>query len=201
MLIQISWLFKKPTDLDLHCSQRQDIAGFSRTWVKCQALLTLKMGNLNTCILCLCGWVGGGGWGGGGIEMVCVCVGGGGGGGGIEMVWGGGKWAIHNASFRNEKEEIYFLISIFFWIQSVKIISRFTDCVDTQNNMNQHILHDWRLLFTWWDSYSQLIFACNQRKVNKFKWPNIGLFTPHHIPLFQLWSISWSHDNLNGRFH
>ena len=34
MQIQISWLLKKPTDLDLHCLQRQGISGFSRTWVK-----------------------------------------------------------------------------------------------------------------------------------------------------------------------
>ena len=34
MQIQISWLLKKPTDLDLHCLQRQDISGFSRTRVK-----------------------------------------------------------------------------------------------------------------------------------------------------------------------
>ena len=32
--IQISWLLQKPTDLDLHCLQRQGISGFSRTWVK-----------------------------------------------------------------------------------------------------------------------------------------------------------------------
>ena len=32
--IQISWLLKKPVDLDLHCLQRQDISGFSRTRVK-----------------------------------------------------------------------------------------------------------------------------------------------------------------------
>ena len=33
--IQISWLLqKKPTDLDLHCLQRQSISGFSRTRVK-----------------------------------------------------------------------------------------------------------------------------------------------------------------------
>ena len=30
MQIQISWLLQKPTDLDLHCLQRQDISGFSR---------------------------------------------------------------------------------------------------------------------------------------------------------------------------
>ena len=33
MQIQISWLLQKPTDLDLHCLQRQDISGFSRTRV------------------------------------------------------------------------------------------------------------------------------------------------------------------------
>ena len=32
--VQISWLLKKPTDLDLHCLQRQGISGFSRTRVK-----------------------------------------------------------------------------------------------------------------------------------------------------------------------
>ena len=32
--IQISWLLQKPTDLDLHCLQRQNISGFSRTRVK-----------------------------------------------------------------------------------------------------------------------------------------------------------------------
>ena len=31
--IQISWLFQKPTDLDLHCLQRQGISEFSRTRV------------------------------------------------------------------------------------------------------------------------------------------------------------------------
>ena len=35
MQIQISWLLQKPTDLDLHCLQRQGISGFSRTRVKC----------------------------------------------------------------------------------------------------------------------------------------------------------------------
>ena len=34
MQIQISWLLQKPTDLDLHCLQRQYISGFSRTRVK-----------------------------------------------------------------------------------------------------------------------------------------------------------------------
>ena len=31
MQIQISWLLQKPTNLDLHCLQRQGISGFSRT--------------------------------------------------------------------------------------------------------------------------------------------------------------------------
>ena len=34
MQIQISWLLKKPADLDLHSLQRQDISGFSRTRFK-----------------------------------------------------------------------------------------------------------------------------------------------------------------------
>ena len=34
MQIQISWLLQKPTDLDLHCLQRQGISAFSRTRVK-----------------------------------------------------------------------------------------------------------------------------------------------------------------------
>ena len=33
MQIQISWLLQKPTDLDLHCLQRQGISRFSRTRV------------------------------------------------------------------------------------------------------------------------------------------------------------------------
>ena len=33
MQIQISWLLQKPTDLDLHCLQRQGVCGFSRTRV------------------------------------------------------------------------------------------------------------------------------------------------------------------------
>ena len=32
--VQISWLLKKPTDLDLHCWQRQGISGFSRLRIK-----------------------------------------------------------------------------------------------------------------------------------------------------------------------
>ena len=35
MQIQISWLLQKPTDLDLHCLQRQGTSKFSRTRVKC----------------------------------------------------------------------------------------------------------------------------------------------------------------------
>ena len=46
--IQISWLLKKPTDLDLHCLQRQGISGFSRTRVKimsiCMGCLYVKIG-------------------------------------------------------------------------------------------------------------------------------------------------------------
>ena len=34
MQIQISWLLQKPTDLDLHCLQRQGISGFNMTTVK-----------------------------------------------------------------------------------------------------------------------------------------------------------------------
>ena len=34
MQIQIRWLLLKPSDLDLHCLQRQGISGFSRTRVK-----------------------------------------------------------------------------------------------------------------------------------------------------------------------
>ena len=37
MQIQISWLLKKPTDLDLHCLQSQGISGFSRTRVNIPA--------------------------------------------------------------------------------------------------------------------------------------------------------------------
>ena len=38
--IQISWLFQKPTDLDLHYLQRQGISGFSRTRVNIFILVT-----------------------------------------------------------------------------------------------------------------------------------------------------------------
>ena len=41
MQIQISWLLQKPTDLDLHCLQRQGISGFSRTRDKILLLLYL----------------------------------------------------------------------------------------------------------------------------------------------------------------
>ena len=36
--IQISWLLQKPTDLDLHCLQRQGISGLSRTRVNIEHL-------------------------------------------------------------------------------------------------------------------------------------------------------------------
>ena len=36
--IQISWLLKKPTDLDLHCLQKQGIYRFSRTRVNSAAV-------------------------------------------------------------------------------------------------------------------------------------------------------------------
>ena len=39
--ILISWLLQKPTDLDLHCLQRQGISGFSRTMVK-RAIISCK---------------------------------------------------------------------------------------------------------------------------------------------------------------
>ena len=42
--IQISWLLQKPTDLDLHCLQRQSISGFSRTRVKGKSWLFIKAG-------------------------------------------------------------------------------------------------------------------------------------------------------------
>ena len=38
--IQISWLLQKPTDLDLHCLQKQGISGFSRTGVKVWSALS-----------------------------------------------------------------------------------------------------------------------------------------------------------------
>ena len=38
MQIQISWLLQKPTDLDLHCLQRQGISWFSRTSVRDYAI-------------------------------------------------------------------------------------------------------------------------------------------------------------------
>ena len=43
MQIQISWLLRKPTDLDLHCLQRQGISGFSRTRVKSK--LQMRLGS------------------------------------------------------------------------------------------------------------------------------------------------------------
>ena len=40
--IQISWFLKKPTDLDLHCSQRQGISGSSRTGINISQVLLNK---------------------------------------------------------------------------------------------------------------------------------------------------------------
>ena len=40
--LQISWLLKKPTDLDLHCLQRQDISGFSMTRVNAALIAVLS---------------------------------------------------------------------------------------------------------------------------------------------------------------
>ena len=48
MQIQISWLLQKPTDLDLHCLQRQDISGFSRTRVKMLFFLSLQDGDTSS---------------------------------------------------------------------------------------------------------------------------------------------------------
>ena len=38
--IQISWLLQKPTDLDLHCWQMQDVSGLIRTRVKIKKTAT-----------------------------------------------------------------------------------------------------------------------------------------------------------------
>ena len=43
MQIQISWLLKKPTDLDIHCLQRQGISGYSRTTVKLAGKTVLEL--------------------------------------------------------------------------------------------------------------------------------------------------------------
>ena len=43
MQIQISWLLKKPADLDLHCLQRQGISWFSKTRVNFQNSSVLVM--------------------------------------------------------------------------------------------------------------------------------------------------------------
>ena len=48
--IQISWL-QKPTALDLHCLQRQDISGFSRTRVK--EILSVSLSSLYVFITAL----------------------------------------------------------------------------------------------------------------------------------------------------
>ena len=46
MQIQISWLLQKPTDLDLHCLQRQGISGFSRTRVNRLYIVVKNPGQL-----------------------------------------------------------------------------------------------------------------------------------------------------------
>ena len=43
VLIQIRWLLQKPTDLDLHCLQRQGISRFRRTRVKYVITLSAAM--------------------------------------------------------------------------------------------------------------------------------------------------------------
>ena len=43
MQIQISWLLQKPTDLGLHCLQRQGISGFSRIRVKIFACISQEI--------------------------------------------------------------------------------------------------------------------------------------------------------------
>ena len=56
MQIQISWLLQKPTDLDLHCLQKQGISWFSRTRVKWQYatnIKTLQFEKYNTLKCCL----------------------------------------------------------------------------------------------------------------------------------------------------
>ena len=40
--IQISWLLQKPTDLDLHCLQKQGLSGFSRTRVNWEHFLDIS---------------------------------------------------------------------------------------------------------------------------------------------------------------
>ena len=45
--IQISWLLQKPTDLDLHCLQRQGVSRFSWTRVNSKALAHLSITTLN----------------------------------------------------------------------------------------------------------------------------------------------------------
>ena len=43
--VKISWLLQKPTDLVLHCLQRQSISRFSRTWVNFQNVLDFVLWN------------------------------------------------------------------------------------------------------------------------------------------------------------
>ena len=51
MQSQISWLLQKPTDLDLHCLQRQGISGFSRTRVNLIPSLIWHYGESKKCSL------------------------------------------------------------------------------------------------------------------------------------------------------
>ena len=48
MQIQISWLLKKPTDLDLQCLQRQGISGFSRIRIKKESKQVFRIITVNT---------------------------------------------------------------------------------------------------------------------------------------------------------
>ena len=68
--IQISWLLKKPTDLDLHYLQSQGIsAGQGLKKVCSQRKLSLELvGGLQGYIVGRVGW-----WGGGGVGRSCHC--------------------------------------------------------------------------------------------------------------------------------
>ena len=44
--IQISWLLKKPTDLDLHCLQRQGMSGTIRTRVKVNKVPVVELSQM-----------------------------------------------------------------------------------------------------------------------------------------------------------
>ena len=55
MQILINWLLQKPSDLDLHCLQRQGMCGFSRTRVKANIydvyLMHLELADFNHIML------------------------------------------------------------------------------------------------------------------------------------------------------